>query len=246
MLNIEINGEQRSIPTKHNELPLSKFCEIWKVLRKYDVDKADLDREMSDEQIEEGITQEFDLTTELVAVLLDISIEDAKAVDFGVAMQITDIFNNDMLNEKHEDDMQGVSFKVGEELFYYPSLELNDLTFGEYAEMKQCEQILGKDVGNRFDYIPRQMALLCKKKNEKKGDYDVSKREELFKTITTDKALMFAFFLLKWTNNLHSNIQTYMDSQEEFIAKLPILSMDTVGLTKFMTSLKMAYLPKEA
>jgi hypothetical protein len=248
MLIIEINGKEKRVPTKHSELSLKKFSEIWKVLRKYDTSdkEEELDRDITDEEMTKSIQQEFDLTFELVSTLLEITIEEAKAMDFDVAMKITDIFNDTMLSEKHEKDMQGISFEHNGVDYYYPTLALNDLSFGEYAEMKQCEQILGKDVANRFDYLPRQMAILCKKKGEAKGEYDVTERENEFKGVTTDKALQFAFFLLKWTRNLQDNIQAYTENPQTFIQKCPILSTDTGGLIKYMMSLKTAYLPQEA
>ena len=112
-------------------------------------------------------------------------------------------------NDKFESEWGSHRFTHKGETYYFPQADFNEMTFGEYATLKQYEQVLSKDNDKRFDFIPEQIALVCRKKDEEKESYDLKERAELFKDITMDVVMRLTFFLHKRTETLRYLTQIY-------------------------------------
>ena len=214
MIIVEVNGVKHNVPNKYSEISVSEFIGYWKILCKYDLQQ--------EEDIIKRDSDEMDCTFEIVAKLLNMSVEDAKFIDYQQGKEVINCFNS-MLNQDNLDqDYSGWTFIHEDEAYWFPKLELNNMTFGEYAEVKQLEAMLGQEIENRFDFIPEQMSILCRKKDEKKGTYNREERVELFKSINMDVVMRFAFFLSKWNRLLSQSSQISTDNQKELEKKLVI------------------------
>ena len=174
MITVEVNKKQVKIPSKYSEIKVSEFTSYWKILQKYDL--------LQEEDIIKRDSDEMDCTLEIVAHMLDIKPEDVNKIPYDKAYEVIKVFNNMLERDNFKDDYSGWTFTHN----------------GEYAEVKQLEAILGKDVSNRFDFIPQQMAILCRKSGEGKNDFDREEREKEFENLTMDIVMRFAFFLSKW------------------------------------------------
>lgn len=190
MLIIKVNDKEVKVPSKYSEITVKEFTKLWKILQKYDL-------QQEDDIVKRGI-DEMDCTLEIVAHLLDIDLMDIDNIPYDKALEVINVFNNMINEERLDKDMNEWSFVHNGEAYYFPKLSLEKMTFGEYAEVKQIESILGKDIENRFDFIPQQMAIMCRKHKEEKGSYNMKKRIEEFENLTMDVVMNFAFFLSKW------------------------------------------------
>ena len=190
MITVEVNKKQVKIPSKYSEIKVSEFTSYWKILQKYDL--------LQEEDIIKRDSDEMDCTLEIVAHMLGIKPEDVNKIPYDKAYEVIKVFNNMLERDNFKDDYSGWTFTHNGEGYYFPKLSLDKMSFGEYAEVKQLEAILGKDVSNRFDFIPQQMAILCRKSGEGKNDFDREEREKEFENLTMDIVMRFAFFLSKW------------------------------------------------
>ena len=207
MIIVEVNGIEKHIPSKYSEMEVKEFIGYWKILQKYDLEQED--------DIIKRDSDELDCTQEIVAMMLGLSQEEMMLIPYDKASEVIRIFNNMLNADSFDKDYSGWTFVHNGEGYYFPKLSLDKMTFGEYAEVKQLEVIIGKDVSNRFDFIPQQMAILCRKSGEGKNDYNREEREKEFETLTMDIVMRFAFFLSKW--NILLSKSTLISMQEEVV-----------------------------
>jgi len=198
MIIIEVDNKKVKIPSKYSEITVKDFTTYWKILQKYDL--------LQEDDIIKRDSDEVDCTLEIVANLLGIDKKDVNRIPYDKANEVIKVFNAMLESENFKDDYDSWCFVHNGESYWFPKLSLDKMTFGEYAEVKQLETILGKDVANRFDFIPQQMAILCRKKDEGKYDYDREEREKEFNNLTMDIVMRFAFFLSKWNQILNKSI----------------------------------------
>ena len=234
MLILDIEGKEVKIPQSYEEMTVTKFSGIWKILTSHTFAKEG--EELTEEQVLMEIEKDSEITRKIIGYLLDI--DDPDNIDYQQAQEILVVFNNLMDNssllEKDYGDEKG--FYHEGEWYEFPRKLLNEnVTFGEYAEHKQIEQIFGKDMSNKYDYIPKQMAIWCRKAGEDKDSYDKMERENLFRTVTMDKVMMFTFFLTKRMNTLLPHFQTFMEKKGiDFTGRSLTSSQDMVGSTQSM------------
>jgi hypothetical protein len=212
MIIVEVDGVKKEVPSSYTEMKVSDFIGYWKILHKYDLTQED--------DIIKRDSDEMDCTLEIVARMLDVNPKEAIHLPYDKCNEIVGIFNNMLNREKFDADYSGWSFVHNGESYWFPKLSLDKMTFGEYAEVKQLEAIIGKDVANRFDFIPQQMAILCRRKNEKKEEVNREEREKDFESLTMDIIMRFAFFLSKWNKTLSQSTLISMANLKESEEKL--------------------------
>lgn len=220
MIILEVDGKEKRIPQSYKEIKVKDFKGLWNVLYEYDLEDEDETIRAANE-IKCGVS--------VLALLLGIRSDQARRIDFDQAQKVLGLFNNMLDSEKFEDSYEGSDFVFEGEAYYFPKLTLDKLSFGEYSEVKQIESLLNKDVKGKFDYIARQMAILCKKHGEGKTDYDVDDREQLFENLPMDVVMKFAFFLSKWNKRYGTNILTSMEKEQALEKKSPELLKATDG-----------------
>ena len=88
-------------------------------------------------------------------------------------------------------------------------------TFGDYIEATQLEMSVEKLTNGRFDVLPEQMAILCRKRDEKYDEDLIPEKAEKFRELTMDIVLEFAFFLNKRSVKLGKLLQTYLEERDE-------------------------------
>lgn len=203
MIIIEVDNKEVKIPSKYSEIKVKDFTSYWKILNKYDL--------LQEDDVIKRDSDEMDCTIEIVAHLLGVKKEEALNIPYDKANEIVTVFNNLLSKDTFSEDYSSWCFVHNGESYWFPKLSLDKMTFGEYAEVKQIEAILGQDVGNKFDFIPQQMAILCRKKGEGKYDYNREEREKEFEDLTMDTVMRFAFFLSKWNKRLSQSTLISMD-----------------------------------
>jgi hypothetical protein len=204
MLVISVDNREVKIPQSYNELTLDNFQQLWKIMCKYNVTEPD-----TEEQLDNKLIDEINLTKELCAKLLGLSPKDIDRLDYNQCQQVVDVFNKMLESDKVKSEWGEYEFRHKGETYYFPKVDFKEMTFGEYATLKQYEQVLSKDNDKRFDFIPEQIALVCRKKDEEKESYDLGERAKLFKDITMDVVMRLTFFLHKRIETLQYLTQIY-------------------------------------
>ena len=108
-------------------------------------------------------------------------------------------------------------FTLNNETFFLPKGGMEDENFGTYIEAEQVELNNQRIENGDFGYLPRQIALLCKKEGEKRGLVDetvIEERTQKFKKLDMATIWDVAFFLLKQENKLMIHSLTLLQTEE--------------------------------
>lgn len=234
MLVISVDNKEVTIPQSYSELKLNEWTKIWKILCSNNI-KSDVTTE---EGVEELVVNEIKLTKEIVAQLLGLTPKDVDRLDYTQCEEVIGVFNH-MLNTDLFDTKDGwgdTEFTHKGETYHFPKNNFEDMSFGEYASLKQYETQLENDELKRFDIIPEQMAYCCRKKGEKKESYDLDKRAKLFQDVPMDIVMKLTFFLHKRINSLQAVTQIYLDKETKIAQQkeLDISSKDMGGLIQYI------------
>jgi hypothetical protein len=91
---------------------------------------------------------------------------------------------------------------------------MTNSTIETYAEANEYERNL-EDVANGvYEALPKIAAVICRKKGERFGQYDVEERAQLFaRELTAFDAFQVGFFLQRQSEKLATDFQIYSTSQ---------------------------------
>jgi len=103
------------------------------------------------------------------------------------------------------------SFDFEGETYYYPSENLRKNTYGDFIEATQLDMSIESMKNGRFDVLPQQMAILCRRTGEKYDEDLVEEKSEKFKKLTMDKVFEFSFFLTKRNKQLLNLFNMYSE-----------------------------------
>mgnify|MGYP003151556581 CR=1 FL=1 len=210
MLKIEINKKEYNIPNKWSEMTVEYYCGLYAIIKKYQITE---EQENSENDLTKFfITQENKMYEELFVYMTGIS----KSVMKKVPMQdVTAIIRClDEIMEEYKP--KGIDFfELDNETYYFPVDFIKSGTFGEYIESQQLEMNTSYLKHGRFDIIPEQMAILCKKVDEEIDFENLDAKTEKFKKLTMDIVWEFSFFLNKRTVASLELIKSFSEMEEQ-------------------------------
>jgi len=204
-------GEEKRdvvIPTEWTDMTLEYWCGMYMVIKKHQ-DLADLkkDKKKKDEKEsadeywwkqmaeKEDLLEKFDnvrLNKDLFAYMTGLTEESMELTDINSVNNVIGVL--DGLVQEYEP--KGVdSFEFEEETYYFPKEFLKKNTYGDYIEATQLEMYVDMMKHGRFDVLPEQMAILCRRADEKYDDEKIPEKAEKFKQLTMDIVWEFSFFL---------------------------------------------------
>ena len=103
----------------------------------------------------------------------------------------------------------------GFETYYFPMDFLRTGTFGEYIEASQLEMNTEYLKNGRFDILPEQMAILCKRVDEEVDLDDIDGKAKSFRRLTMDIVWEFAFFLNNRSIKSLEVMQTFLGVEQK-------------------------------
>ena len=211
-------GEEKRdvvIPTEWTDMTLEYWCGMYMVIKKHQ-DLADLkkekkkkdEKESADEYWwkqmaeKEDLLEKFDnvrLNKDLFAYMTGLTEESMELTDINSVNNVIGVL--DGLVQEYEP--KGVdSFEFEEETYYFPKEFLKKNTYGDYIEATQLEMYVDMMKHGRFDVLPEQMAILCRRADEKYDDEKIPEKAEKFKQLTMDIVWEFSFFLTQQNRKL--------------------------------------------
>jgi len=120
-------------------------------------------------------------------------------------------------------------FEFEGETYFFPKEFLKRNTFGDYIESTHLESTIKIMKHGRFDVLPEQMAILCRKAGEEYDDDVIPSKTDSFKKLTMDIVWEFSFFLTMQSVKLTRTFQMFLGKTEEEVeeAKIEFLQLDS-------------------
>mgnify|MGYP003648192011 CR=1 FL=1 len=103
------------------------------------------------------------------------------------------------------------SFDYDNQTYYFPSEFLKQNTYGDYIESTQLDMYIDSMKHGRFDVLPEQMAILCRRLDEKYDDDIIPEKTENFKNLKMDIVWEFSFFLTQQNTKLAKLLSMYSE-----------------------------------
>ncbi len=214
MLNIEINNKEYNIPNKWEEMTLDYYCGIYEIIKKYQITE---DEENSENDLTKYIAnQENKMYRDLFIYMTKIDEKTMKNVPISDVFAVIECLEEIMEEYKPK----GLDyFEFEEDVYYFPLDFLRTGTFGDYIESQQLEMNTQYLKNGRFDILPEQMAILCKKVDEEVDLDDIDEKAKKFRGLTMDIVWEFSFFLNKRTLASLNVIKTFSEMVEQKVSQ---------------------------
>tara|TARA_R110002167_G_scaffold247644_3_gene453276 strand:+ start:1328 stop:2038 length:711 start_codon:yes stop_codon:yes gene_type:complete len=227
-ISIKEKGRERDvvIPVEWKDITVKYWGELSTIIKKH-YDEAIEDKKMSEENTHELLKKEFielvddiDLNPSQIAkmnadifmYMTGLSKKDMSLVDVAQVEEVMSVINS--LTEEYKP--LGIrSFDLNEETYYFPSEFLREETYGDFIESTQLDMYI-KDMKNgKYDVLPEQMAILCRRNDEKYDEDAIPEKAERFKELTMDIIWEFSFFLTRQSLNLTKLSLTYSQKAKQ-------------------------------
>tara|TARA_R100000654_G_C2681763_1_gene127389 strand:+ start:308 stop:1018 length:711 start_codon:yes stop_codon:yes gene_type:complete len=157
-------------------------------------------------------TQTLKMNADIFSYITGLTKEETALVDVKQINKVLSLINK--LTEEYKP--KGTrSFEFDGETYFFPSEFFKKNTYGDYIEATQLDMYI-KDMENgRFDILPQQMAILCRKIDEEYDDDKIPEKADKFKGLTMDIIWEFSFFLTQQTVKLTKLSPSYLEKQQQ-------------------------------
>tara|TARA_R110000751_G_scaffold305975_1_gene423377 strand:- start:722 stop:1408 length:687 start_codon:yes stop_codon:yes gene_type:complete len=221
-IRIEEEGEwiDFDVPTEWKDMSVSYWAKLTSIISRHQ-DKNQLQKNHYEEKYEGDkdldkiignieILDEMRLNGEIFGFLSGLSKENMQKVDME---QVTKVINTlGVLTEEYK-PTGARSFEFEEETYYFPSEMLKKNTYGDFIEATQLDMTIDSVQNGRYDVLPEQMAILCRRAGEEYDEDLIAEKTEKFKNLKMDTVMEFAFFLTNQSRKLQRIFSTYLEKK---------------------------------
>ena len=222
MVEIKIQDITYEVPTKWKDITLNWWCGLYSIINKYNKK----DEEGNVIEAEHTEVQTLQLNRDIFMYLTGVNANDMKMLD----MQSVNAAVGTVGELLQEYKPQGIDrFEFEGETYFFPKEFLKRNTFGDYIESTHLESTIQIMKHGRFDVLPEQMAILCRKASEEYDDDKIPQKSDKFKELTMDIVWEFSFFLTMQSVKLTRTFQTFLGKTEEEVeeVKTEFLQLDS-------------------
>jgi len=217
MKKVKIAGKEVEIPSSWGDISFRQFNSFLKITKSEDSEK-ELNKKYDemDEDIRE-LQMSLDnikFNTKMVAFWTDLSDEEISMCDFNDVEKI--LKEMSFLNETYQ-PIPLSKFKYKDEVYYLPEIGMAKENFGTFVEAEQVEINNKQLEKGSLDVLPKQAAIIAKKKGEKRGlinDEIVDKRAKEFENLDMATIWDIGFFLSQRESKLMSSFLIYLKQVE--------------------------------
>tara|TARA_R100000664_G_scaffold30451_1_gene43024 strand:- start:12564 stop:13244 length:681 start_codon:yes stop_codon:yes gene_type:complete len=222
MVEIKIQDTTYEVPTKWKDITLNWWCGLYTIINKYNK----RDEEGNVIEAEHTEVQTLQLNRDIFMYLTGVNANDMKMLDMeSVNAAVGTV--GELLQEYKP---QGIDrFEFEGETYFFPKEFLKRSTFGDYIESTHLESTIKIMKHGRFDVLPEQMAILCRRAGEEYNDDEIPQKSDKFKELTMDIVWEFSFFLTMQNVKLTRTFQMFLGKTEEEVeaAKTEFLQLDS-------------------
>jgi len=222
MIEIKIQNDSYEIPTEWKDMTLEYWCGLYSIINQYS--KRDEEGNIIDEDHSE--VQVLKMNRDIFVYLTGLNQSQMEKLDVDSVNAAVATFSQ-TLEEYKPKGIDKFEFE-GEE-YLFPKEFLRRNTFGDYIESTHLESTIDIMKHGRFDVLPEQMAILCRRADEEYDDDAIPAKTEKFKELTMDFVWEFSFFLTMQSVKLTRTFQMFLGKTEEEVeaAKIEFLQLDS-------------------
>jgi len=179
--------------------------------QKHDLLKKDLLSDIT-KDIKLTDAQTVKMNSDIFSYITGLTKEETSWVDINQVNKVLSLVNT--LTEEYKP--KGLrSFEFEGSTYYFPSEYFRKSTYGDFIESTQLDMYI-KDMENgRFDVLPEQMAILCRRLDEEYDDDVIPQKTEKFRGLTMDIIWEFSFFLTLQTEKLVKLTPSFLGKQQQ-------------------------------
>ena len=222
MVEIKIQDKSYEIPTEWKDITLRYWCGLYAIINQYN--KRDENGEII--EAEHSQVELLKMNRDIFIYLTGLTADEMNMLDVDSVNAAVATFSQ-TLEEYKPKGIDRFEFE-GEE-YLFPKEFLRRNTFGDYIESTHLESTIQIMKHGRFDILPEQMAILCRKAGEEYDDDAIPAKTERFKELTMDYVWEFSFFLTMQSVKLTRTFQMFLGKTEEQVeeAKIEFLQLDS-------------------
>ena len=228
-INIKSQNVDRDvvIPVEWKDITVKYWGELSTIIKKHyteatqDVKKEESQKhDLLKKDLLSDITKDIKLTdaqtvkmnSDIFSYITGLTKEETSWVDINQVNKVLSLVNT--LTEEYKP--KGLrSFEFEGSTYYFPSEYFRKSTYGDFIESTQLDMYI-KDMENgRFDVLPEQMAILCRRLDEEYDDDVISEKTEKFRGLTMDIIWEFSFFLTLQTEKLVKLTPSFLGKQKQ-------------------------------
>ena len=203
-ISLKSNGDSADvvIPTEWKDITLKYWSELSLIIKKHQEntelkkksyekrysDFDDLDKIMEDIEFVDSVA----LNKDIFGFLTGLDSDDVKKTDINQVNKVVETIG--MLTEEYKPT--GInSFDLDGETYYFPSDSFKNNTYGDFIEATQLDMTIEHMKNGRYDVLPQQMAILCRRVDEEFDENEIDEKTKKFKKLSMDIVFEFGFFL---------------------------------------------------
>ena len=222
MIQIKIQEDTYDIPTEWKDMTVEYWCGLYSIINQYN--KRDEEGNIIEE--EHSQVQILKMNRDIFMYLTGLAQSEMEKLDIDSVNAAITAFSGALEEYKP----QGIDrFEFEGETYFFPKEFLKRNTFGDYIESTHLESTIKIMKHGRFDVLPEQMAILCRKAGEEYDDDAIPSKTDSFKKLTMDLVWEFSFFLTMQSVKLTRTFQMFLGKTEEEVeeAKIEFLQLDS-------------------
>ena len=222
MIQIKIQEDSYDIPTEWKDMTVEYWCGLYSIINQYN--RRDEEGNVIEE--EHSQVQSLRMNRDIFMYLTGLKQVDMEKLDVESVTAAITAFSGALEEYKPE----GIDrFEFEGETYFFPKEFLKRNTFGDYIESTHLESTIKIMKHGRFDVLPEQMAILCRKAGEEYDDDVIPSKTDSFKKLTMDIVWEFSFFLTMQSVKLTRTFQMFLGKTEEEVeeAKIEFLQLDS-------------------
>jgi hypothetical protein len=214
MINITVGENQRfELPNKWNEITIEQYAKMVSLIKHYklheDTKETNIDKEQKS-------LNNLRCSQEIFSYLTGMKPHEVGRIDFSqmqsliaemsTLLQSQDVLKTDIENGTVERTDHFVHKGIK---YYFPKMNLEETTFGDYIETQQLNVANAESEAGRFGVMAEQMAILCKEQGVENTPELIKKKTRLFSKLGMDIVWQFIFFLMVQPNTSTKNLALY-------------------------------------
>ena len=222
MIQIKIQDKEYDVPTEWKDMTLEYWCGLYVIINKY----TKKDEEGNIIEPEHSEVESLKLNRDIFMYLTGLSQNDMEQLDLDSVNAAITAFSGALEEYKPK----GIDrFEFEDEVYFFPKEFLRRSTFGDYIESTHLDSTIEMMKHGRFDVLPEQMAILCRRADEEYDDDVIPSKTDKFKKLTMDIVWEFSFFLTMQSVKLTRTFQMFLGKTEEELeqAKTEFLQLDS-------------------
>tara|TARA_R110002072_G_scaffold129166_1_gene267467 strand:+ start:2693 stop:3373 length:681 start_codon:yes stop_codon:yes gene_type:complete len=222
MIEIKILEDSYKIPTEWKDMTLEYWCGLYAIINQYN--QKDQDGNIIEEDHSE--VQVLKMNRDIFMYLTGVNQNQMEGLDVDSVNAAITAFSGALEEYKP----QGIDrFELDDEVYLFPKEFLKRNTFGDYIESTHLDSTIKIMKHGRFDVLPEQMAILCRRVDEEYDDDAIPEKTERFKKLTMDFVWEFSFFLTMQSVKLTRTFQMFLGKTEEEVEveKIKFLQLES-------------------